>query len=133
MNFQLNNLSSHSQICSKKLSWGESLSKLELCPEFEFGHKIDLVLGADILYDDNDISALLVTLNDLFTLFPGVRVLISATVRKPETVKKFLNGCKDKRWQIEEITWDVKSEKNQEGPFFEVKGPISMFFITKPF
>ncbi|KAL9601784.1 MAG: hypothetical protein Q9219_002274 [cf. Caloplaca sp. 3 TL-2023] len=53
----------------------------------------DLVLGADILYDPRDFGALMLTLQQLFSRYPKLKVLISSAIRTESTLEKFLYHC----------------------------------------
>ncbi|KAL8922691.1 MAG: hypothetical protein Q9208_005004 [Pyrenodesmia sp. 3 TL-2023] len=54
---------------------------------------VDLVLGADILYEPEDFPALMSTMKDLFTRFPHLQILISNVIRSESTLESFLDAC----------------------------------------
>ncbi|KAH8747280.1 putative methyltransferase-domain-containing protein [Diaporthe sp. PMI_573] len=94
-NFSLNsldwdyNVSSSSCLRPKLLKWGHALVGTEE-PGWNGGQKIDLVIGADVTYDQKVIPFLVSTLNELVELDPDTEILISATQRNADTLTVFL-------------------------------------------
>ncbi|KAK3904126.1 S-adenosylmethionine-dependent methyltransferase-like protein [Staphylotrichum tortipilum] len=86
--FFLNGLQGSSTVSAVKLRWGHALVGAEWC---EGG--LDTVLGADITYDASVIPALVATLDELASLFPGLSVLIAATERNRATFETFMEVC----------------------------------------
>ncbi|RKF60618.1 Protein-lysine N-methyltransferase EFM3 [Erysiphe neolycopersici] len=132
-NFDINGLQYPNQIRSEQLIWKQNLSDAKQFPEFHNNNKIDLILATDVIYDSAGISALLVTISDLFSLFPDVKVLIASTVRNEETIRMFLDNCNKKKWLVLEIDWKMKFENFQEGPFFDITVPIKIISIVKQY
>lgn len=132
-NFEINGLKYPNQIRSEQLIWKQNLSDAQKYPEFHNNNKIDLILGTDVIYDSAGISALLVTIADLFSLFPNVDVLIASAVRNEKTFDMFLDNCNKKKWLVSEIDWKMKSEDLQQGPFFDVTVPIKIISIVKQY
>jgi hypothetical protein len=94
------------------------------------GEKIDIVLGADLTYDDSAIPALVATLGDLVELYPGVKIIYAGTVRNEETFCRFLNVVKGKGLVVQEIEFPVPGREKQEGPFYDDRVPIQICLIT---
>ncbi|KAI6249592.1 Protein-lysine N-methyltransferase EFM3 [Erysiphe necator] len=128
-NFGINQLQYPNQIRSELLVWGQSINCAKQYPEFFNGNMIDLILGADVIYDNAGISELIVTISDLFSMFPNANVLIASTVRNEETFGMFFKNCLQKKWLLSEIRWKLKYENIQQGPFFDSAVPIKIVSI----
>eukprot|EP01025_Chloroclados_australasicus_P060608 TRINITY_DN7795_c0_g1_i15.p2 TRINITY_DN7795_c0_g1~~TRINITY_DN7795_c0_g1_i15.p2 ORF type:complete len:255 (-),score=20.24 TRINITY_DN7795_c0_g1_i15:181-945(-) len=87
-NLQVNNVADIAYL--KNVKWGDLEQIEELSP--------DLIIGADILYDMSQFSALLKTLNQLFFLSKKFGktslALFAFTERNQNTVQQFLNSAK---------------------------------------
>ena len=130
-NFYLNGLQDKIAIEGKELKWGHALIGSEH-PEWNSGRQIELVLGADLTYDISGIPALVSTFEELFDLYPRVKIVIAATIRNPATFLIFLETCRGKRYEVEESGVRIKQGDVQEGPFYSDKVPIQLVMITKP-
>jgi predicted nicotinamide N-methyase len=130
-NFYLNNLQDSTKIEGKELKWGHALIGGEHL-EWNGGRKIDLVLGADLTYDESGIPALVSTFRDLFHLYPEVKIIIAVTVRDPRTFQTFLGACRGNGYIVEEIEFGVLEADEQQGPFYSDQVPIQLCLITKP-
>lgn len=130
-NFSLNGLQGESTIEGKELRWGHALIGGEH-PQWNAGHQIDLVLGADLTYDESIIPALVSTFDELFVLYPRVKILIAATIRNPTTVQRFLETCRENGYVIGDIDFGIPGQDLQEGLFYSDKVPIQLCMITKP-
>ncbi|KAI1003329.1 hypothetical protein K3495_g4876 [Podosphaera aphanis] len=131
-NFHLNGLATH-QISSKLLLWENGLGTSIRNPHYLPDNRVDVVLGADLTYDEPGITALLHVLKELLTMFPEIQVLISATIRNMDTYFMFSEGCTRERWNIsmvQMVEWEGGRE--QEGPFFEIQAPIVIVSISNP-
>jgi len=129
-NFYLNGLQEASHIEGKELKWGHALTGGE-DSRWNLGRHIDLVLGADLTYDPRNIPPLVSTFGDLFELYPGLKILIAATVRSEETFAKFPDACKKNGYGFQEIEFEVLKVEEQQGPFFSDMAPVRLCIITK--
>ncbi|KAH8808053.1 putative methyltransferase-domain-containing protein [Xylogone sp. PMI_703] len=129
-NFFLNGLQDTSHIVAKELRWGHALMGSEH-PEWNEGRPIDVVIGADITYDDSVVRSLVGSFDELSTLHPGVTILVAATVRNPKTLEKFVEFCRIKKYHIEEESLVVPEPAAQQGPFYSNKIPILIYRISK--
>ncbi|KAI9728324.1 MAG: hypothetical protein M1834_007728 [Cirrosporium novae-zelandiae] len=109
------------------LKWGMSLDQKVkgACDSY------DIVLGADITYDLRIIPLLVSTLRDLFDEYPNIEVLISATVRKEETVACFVKACETNEFLVKSISRDVPPLAQQSGLFYTSTVPIRIFSIRR--
>ncbi|KAG0652946.1 Elongation factor methyltransferase 3 [Hyphodiscus hymeniophilus] len=130
-NFYLNNLQDENTIEAKELKWGHALLGSEH-PQWNAGRQVDLVLGADLTYDEAIIPPLVATFRELFDLYPEVQILIAATVRNQTTFQKFLETCRAVRYAVNEMNFAIKAKNEQEGPFYSDMAPIQLCMITKP-
>ena len=128
-NFYLNDLQDSPILEGKELKWGRALVGSEH-PAWNGGQKIDVVLGADVLYDVPSIIALLSTVGDLFDLFPDVKIIITATLRNQTTFDKFLNTCKNAKYVVQKIDFKPKAIAEQTGPFYTDGVPLEIYQIT---
>ena len=129
-NLLLNGLQNTSKIQTKELRWGHVLASGEQL-EWNGGRKVDVVLGADITYDESGIVPLVATFEDLLQLFPDVKIIISATIRNRRTFKAFVNICRSHGYQVEEIDFATTPAKEQMGPFSSDAVPIKICTINK--
>jgi len=130
------------------LKWGHALLGGEH-QQWNAGRHIDLVLGADLTYDASLFPALMATFGELFDLYPGVKVVLAATVshwsqkptafariilticqvRNPKTLEHFLELCNIRKMAAEFVEF---KEAKQEGPFYSTEAPFRLFIITRP-
>ncbi|KAL8777406.1 MAG: hypothetical protein Q9213_007878 [Squamulea squamosa] len=74
------------------LEWGTPDLNRALRSEDE-AISYDLVLGSDMLYEPRDFPALMSTLQDLFSRYSKIQVLISSAIRREATLESFLIAC----------------------------------------
>ncbi|KAI7786398.1 hypothetical protein LA080_003639 [Diaporthe eres] len=143
-NFALNglewdyNVSGSARLSPKLLKWGHALVGTEE-PEWNGGRKIDLVIGADVTYDQKVIPFLVSTLTELVELDPETEIIISATQRNAETLMAFRDSCAKSGLQAEEVELSVKDQQDtliRHGrpngtltPFYSTHVPICIFHI----
>lgn len=130
-NFFVSGLQDSDRISTMYLKWGHGLVGTEDV-EWNGGRPIDVVLGADITYDKSIIPALAGTLDELFGMFPLVKVLIAATERNRETFEAFLEVCQGKSFSVDEVDFSVPRKEEQLGPFYNDEVPIRICRIAKP-
>ena len=111
-NFYLNDLQDETTIEGKELKWGQALLGGEH-PQWNAGRQIDLVLGADLTYDESAIPALISTFGEVFDLYPRVEIIIAATVRNPTTFERFLETCRGNRYVVQEVEFGIPREDVQ--------------------
>jgi predicted nicotinamide N-methyase len=129
-NFYLNELQDESRITAKELQWGYPLLGGEQI-EWNSGRKIDVVLGADVTYDETAHPALVATFGELEELYPGVVIVIAATVRNEKTFEKFLKSCNGNGFVVQDIQFPVQKPEVQAGPFYTEGILIQLFCIMK--
>ncbi|KAF5019547.1 hypothetical protein F66182_8440 [Fusarium sp. NRRL 66182] len=116
-NLFLNTLQDSTLVAPMEVKWGHALMGTEE-DRWNGGRPVDVVLGADITYDQSVISALIGTLREVFDLHPHVEVFISATQRNEKTFQAFLDQCQANGLVVEVLRFDVPAHENQEGPFY---------------
>jgi predicted nicotinamide N-methyase len=126
----LNELQTNTKIEAKELQWGHPLLGGEES-QWNSGRKIDLVIGADITYYESGIPALLSTFENVFELYPNVRIIIAATIRNEETFRTFEKKCAMWDLLIDEIGFPMLEAGLQQGPFYENSVPIKILDIRK--
>ncbi|KAK6857338.1 hypothetical protein PG995_007525 [Apiospora arundinis] len=129
-NFYLNGLQDSRAISVMDLKWGHALVGTEEA-EWNGGQPIDLVLGADVTYDESVIPSLVATIDDLFDMFPRVLVIITATERNRQTFDAFINVCQKRALNVEEVKFDITPKDAQTGPFYSDQVPIRICRITR--
>ncbi|KAI1842077.1 hypothetical protein JX266_011728 [Neoarthrinium moseri] len=129
-NFYLNGLQGSPSISSMDLKWGYALVGTEEA-EWNGGRPVDLVLGADITYDESIIPPLTGTIEELFDLYPAVKVIIAATERNQKTFEAFLKVCEQRRFKVHEVRFDLPPRASQTGPFYNDKVPIRICEIAR--
>lgn len=116
-NMFLNSLQDSQSIVPMDVKWGHALLGTEE-EAWNGGRPVDVVLGADITYDQSVIPALVGTLLDLFELYPQVEVFISATQRNQVTFQVFLDSCQTNRLGVDDLQYGVPKRPAQTGPFY---------------
>lgn len=119
----LNGLQGSDRVVPMDLKWGHALVGTEE-QDWNGGRRIDLVLGADITYDDRLIPPLVGTLEELSTLFPNVEILISAAERNLRTFEKFLQACQRAGYQVNHVEFAIPLIEEQMGPFYDDRTPF---------
>ncbi|KAF6827158.1 hypothetical protein CPLU01_09231 [Colletotrichum plurivorum] len=129
--FFLNGLQGSERVRATELRWGHALVGTE-DREWNEGEAVDVVIGADITYDQSVIPALIATLDELFTLFPGVQVLISATQRNEVTFKAFCERCRQRGMGLDYVDFPIPARAQQRGPFYSDTVPIRICRVSAP-
>ena len=129
-NFFLNGLQGSSIISPMDLKWGHALVGTEE-QQWNGGHNIDLVIGADITYDASIIPALVGTLEELVALSPAATIVIAATERNRATFESFQETCRANGFTIDQVDFPVPKRQDQEGPFYNDQLPIHICHLTR--
>ena len=129
-NFSLNHLQDSGRVEAMQLEWGHALATGDDAI-WDRRQPIDVVLGADITYDNRATRALVATLRELFALYPQVQVYISATERNAQTLKAFLDVCRQNRLLVEDLKHTVPHNSQQNGPFYNDKLVIFIYRISR--
>ncbi|KAF7547871.1 hypothetical protein G7Z17_g7444 [Cylindrodendrum hubeiense] len=130
-NLFLNGLQESTAVVPMEVKWGHALLGTEE-DKWNGGRPVDVVLGADITYDQSVIPALVGTLLEVFQLYPAVQVYISATQRNEKTFQVFLDKCQINGLAVEDLRFEVPSREMQDGPFYNDKVPIRICKVSKP-
>ncbi|MCJ1476459.1 hypothetical protein MMC13_005125 [Lambiella insularis] len=128
-NVFLNGLGRNLKIDSRVLKWGYTpvdgiLDRRNGARNFE------LVLGADITFDERLILPLVSTLSELFENKTLLKGLISATVRNQHTLDLFETACQAKNFTIQDISFLCPPQEDQIGFFHSTKTPIRLYMLT---
>ncbi|KAK7416904.1 hypothetical protein QQZ08_011845 [Neonectria magnoliae] len=130
-NLFLNDLQESAAVVPMEVKWGHALLGTEE-DKWNGGRPVDVVLGADITYDQSVIPALAGTLVDVFSLHPAVDVYISATQRNEKTFQVFLDQCQVNGFAVENLWFEVPSRATQEGPFYNDTVDIRICKVSRP-
>lgn len=128
-NLFLNALQDSPLVTPMDIKWGHALVGTEE-DTWNGGRPVDVVLGADVTYDASVIPALVGTLDDLFSLHPGVETYISATQRNEETFRAFLRACETQGMMVRDEQFGVPARQEQEGPFYNDQVPIRICRVS---
>ncbi|KAJ4422752.1 hypothetical protein N0V82_002531 [Gnomoniopsis sp. IMI 355080] len=136
------NPSSDAVISPKLLKWGHALMGTEE-PEWNGGRPVDLILGADITYDQNANPALASTLRELVDLYPHADIILSVADRNPETFSLFQDLCRKNQLGVAELDFadDIQREhlKKLVGsgqrvrnltPYYYSPAPIRLYRVS---
>jgi protein-lysine N-methyltransferase EEF2KMT len=129
-NFFLNGLQDDTAISRMDMKWGHAIVGTEEA-EWNGGRQIDLVLGADILYDPTVQVPLMGTLDELFDMFPAMEVLIAAMIRNEETFERFGAVCQARGYLVEYVDFPLKRREEQDGPFYASDLPMRICRLSK--
>jgi protein-lysine N-methyltransferase EEF2KMT len=130
-NFFLNGLQNSRVIFPMDLKWGHALVGTEE-GEWNGGRSIDVVLGADIIYDNVAVPALVATLKELAIMAPPTTILISAPQRNVASFETFLLRCQAVGFQTEFEDFEIIPAKEQTGPFYSDQTPIRICKLSYP-
>lgn len=122
--------STRGSIESAALKWGWPLQATAFEEDYGVG-ALDVVLGADVTYDNSGIPLLVSTLRELFDLKSSVQVVIAASIRNEKTFETFVNACSRNRFSTEDINFPTIPEDLQAGPFYPTTTPIRILRITR--
>jgi len=100
-------------------------------PDWNAGRQIDVLLGADIIYDKKVVPSLVSTIADLIEMFPDIIVVIAATIRNEGTFNSFLQSCQSNGFLAEMIHFSVVTSQLQRGPFYSDKTAIKLCTIRR--
>lgn len=134
-NFTLNGLdwdfssSRKTRLSPKLLKWGHALVGTEE-PEWMGGQKIDLIVGADVVYDQRTIPALVSTLNELLELHLGAEVIIAAAQRTVKTLAAFQDACDQSSLCVDELEFSAREQQNVLKDRGQPHGPLTPFYQT---
>ncbi|KAI5457467.1 putative methyltransferase-domain-containing protein [Mariannaea sp. PMI_226] len=129
-NLFLNNLQDSKRVTLTELKWGHALLGTEE-DKWNGGRPVDVVLGADLTYDQSIIPPLLGTLSEIFQLYPSVSVYMGAAQRNMKTFQVFLDGCQSNGLTIEDMGFQVPSRDDQKGPFYNDKVAIMICKVSR--
>lgn len=120
--------SADDNITPKLFEWGKGFPVTK--------EPVDLVLGADITYDQNANPALVSTLRQVLNLYPCAEVVLSVTERNVKTLSLFRDCCHQNQLQIEVLEHSVGrlDETDQSNttcaPFYHSSAPIRIYRIS---
>ncbi|OAA70138.1 hypothetical protein LEL_09954 [Akanthomyces lecanii RCEF 1005] len=118
------------RIAPMDVKWGHALVGAEE-QRWNGGRDVDVVLGADITYDGSMNCALVATLLELFALYPGVQVYLSATQRNHATFRVFLDACRENQLAVEDLQYGITPREEQTGPFYNDEVEIRVCKISR--
>ncbi|MCJ1246949.1 hypothetical protein MMC30_004160 [Trapelia coarctata] len=131
-NLCLNALERSTLIDTTILKWGHALIDGFFDDSYG-GQRFDVVLGADVTYDQRSIMPLLATLKDLFVKYSGIEAIIAATVRNEQTLVSFEEACDARQFTLELMSFPETSEQEQKGFFYAKRVPIRLYKIMSKF
>lgn len=127
-NLKLNGLDGSHGIHALLLLWEEE--RLQ-SPPWTGQQPPEIVIGADITYDETIIPALVGTFKYIFELLPHVEIIISATIRNSQTIQAFEQALLNRKMSLRELDFDLLPMHEQMGPFYPDNVPIRLYMITK--
>ena len=126
----LNGLQGSEAFVPKELPWGEGLAGED--GERRGGEEgVDVVLGSDVTYDTRAIPALIGTLGELFSRYPGVPVILCTAERNIDTLNTLLEECRGAGMKVRWIDFPVPTREEQQGPFYDTSVPIHIVEIRR--
>ncbi|KAF3067463.1 Protein-lysine N-methyltransferase efm3 [Daldinia childiae] len=130
-NLALNGLDDKEKVRTGTLTWGRNLWETWIKNDCD-ANPYDIVIGADITYDEVAISALVSTLHQLIDRSPKLRVIIASVVRNAEIFQQFRDECVQHRFAVEEIKFEPKPMRQQKSLFYAAAMPIKILSILGP-
>jgi protein-lysine N-methyltransferase EEF2KMT len=126
--FFINNLQHDGRVRAIQLKWGHTLSGNDDLGWSE-GYTVDVLIGADVTYDESIIPPLVGTIQELFEIAKDAKVLIAATERNKQTFEFFVAACSRARLDVEQVDFPVPLRREQLGPFYSDSVPIHICSI----
>ncbi|TLS29288.1 hypothetical protein PpBr36_01329 [Pyricularia pennisetigena] len=115
----------------ERLRWGEDLGGSWLHDRLSKQCKsLDVVLGADLIYNEESASALAKTLKSLLVLEPELKVIISWAMRFPQVTGKFLRDCEANKLTIRDLPFTMTPYTEQKGLFYLTAVPLRIIQIS---
>ncbi|KAI6379944.1 hypothetical protein MCOR25_001843 [Pyricularia grisea] len=115
----------------ERLWWGEDLGASWLHDRlFKQEKSLDVVFGADLIYNEESASALAKTLKSLLVLKPGLKVIISWAIRFPEVANKFLQDCEANGLNIRDLPFTMTPYTQQKGLFYLTAVPLRIIQVS---
>ncbi len=128
--FFLNDLQGSNKIMPMDLKWGHALVGTEE-QSWNGGRRVDLVLGADITYNQSIVPSIVATIQELVDLFPTVSILIAATERNRATFQSFQDVCAQASFTVSPVSYPIPPRGHQTGPFYADQTPIHICQLSK--
>jgi predicted nicotinamide N-methyase len=122
-NFFINGFQNASHIRAVQLKWGHALVSNESVAWNE-NLALDIVLGADITYDESSMPLLLGTIQKLLEKHPNAEVLLAATERNAKTFAFFVAACRKVGLIVDAVDFLMPPRAKQKGPFYADNVPI---------
>jgi len=117
------------QPAARLLDWTEPLELQAILPDFESLGKFEMILGADITYSPTILQPLAELLGLLVDRYPGIDILISATIRNVETMRRFFEICElDLHFTVKRVPFDPGQ---QTGFFHSVATEIAIYTLWR--
>ncbi|RPB04555.1 hypothetical protein L873DRAFT_1667070 [Choiromyces venosus 120613-1] len=105
----------------RRLMWGEE-------EEGDEGEVFDLVVGADVTYDNSAIPHLVAELSRQLNKNPSAKIVISATIRNEDTFSSFRDSCAKNNLLLLEKTWTPPTPPIF---YYPTNTPIRIIHVTR--
>lgn len=114
------------------VSGPEALQHLQHQDSIKNAPAVDLILGADIIYDPSVFHGLVATIITLLTARadPPPRCIIAVTVRNLATIAAFRDICERMNLHVRDIEYECKPHERQEGMYHR-HGPDQRIWILE--
>jgi protein-lysine N-methyltransferase EEF2KMT len=122
-NLFVNSLQESGRVRATQLKWGHTLVDNDDL-NGSSGTAVDVVLGADITFDESIIMPLLGTIQEVFETAPRADCLIAATERNRKTFDFFLGACTKVGLDVKIVDFAITKIGEQMGPFYDDSVPI---------
>lgn len=129
-NLFLNGLQGSEKVLPMDLKWGHALVGNGE-DDWNGGHPVDLVIGADVTYDRRLHSPLVATLQQLSDLYPKAEIVIAATERNEKTFESFVDTCTRAGYEVNDVVFPTAKAEEQMGPFYGDWPPVHLCRLVR--
>ncbi|KAI2601817.1 putative methyltransferase-domain-containing protein [Hypoxylon sp. NC1633] len=129
-NLAINDLNTREKVRTDILTWGRALKGTWVEEDFA-NHPYDVVIGADITYNKVTISALVLTMQNLFDMRPGLAMVIGGVVRDAEMFQTFKVECARSHFLVKDIQFEPKPMRQQKALFYAAAVPMRILSISR--
>lgn len=125
-NLRLNGVSDDG-VVARRLWWGTELEGDWI--DGRDAAAVDIVIGADIIYQKKGAQALVKALRALLDLYPRAKIILSNARRFPAVFEVFEGHCQQNNLSIQAIPYPVTPILRQKSLFFSTAIPLEMVEI----
>lgn len=107
--------------------WGKPIAECDV--PTEKSNTIDVILGADLLFDPTIIPALVQSMGDFLQAYPTAEAYLAVAKRQQATFELFMKKCRTRDLAVRDLGYPVPRRSEQCGPFYKDEPDIKIYQI----